>query len=75
MLEEGNRERGDTPVKVSVVGPGKSGIWRRERIRINEQELDDVAFLTGSHDVIGTVCVCAPAAMDVSRHSFELKNE
>jgi hypothetical protein len=38
-------------VKLSVVGPGKSGIWRRERIRMTEQELDDVAFLTGSHDV------------------------
>jgi hypothetical protein len=35
-------------VKLSVVGPGKSGIWRRERIRMTEQELDDVAFLTGS---------------------------
>lgn len=44
------RERGpDTPVKLSVVGPskGNSGIWRRERIRMNEGELDDVAFLTG----------------------------
>jgi hypothetical protein len=39
-------------VKLSVVGPGKSGVWRRERIRMTEQELDDVAFLTGSHDVI-----------------------
>jgi hypothetical protein len=34
-------------VKLQVVGPGKSGIWRRERIRMTEQELDDVAFLTG----------------------------
>lgn len=45
-----DRERGpDTPVKLSVVGPskGNSGIWRRERIRMNEGELDDVAFLTG----------------------------
>lgn len=39
---------GDTPVKVSVVGPSKSGIWRRERIRMTDQEMDDVAFLTGS---------------------------
>ena len=47
------RERGpDTPVKLSVVGPskGNSGIWRRERIRMNEGELDDVAFLTGRTD-------------------------
>lgn len=48
----GERERGlldsrDTPVKLSVVGPSKGGIWRRERIRMNEGELDDVAFLTG----------------------------
>jgi hypothetical protein len=38
---------GDTPVKLSVVGPAKSGIWRRERIRMTDQEMDDVAFLTG----------------------------
>lgn len=41
-------------MKLSVVGPGKSGIWRRERIRMTEQELDDVAFLTGSYDVTAT---------------------
>ena len=34
--------------KVQVVGPNNSsGIWRRERIRMTEAELDDVAFLTG----------------------------
>jgi len=40
-------------VKLSVVGSGKSGIWRRERIRMTDQELDDVAFLTGIIDELG----------------------
>jgi hypothetical protein len=46
----GNQRQGG-PVKVSVVGsggPGKSGIWRRERIGMTEPDLDDVAFLTGN---------------------------
>lgn len=47
ILAESNREKGDTPIKLSVVGPAKSGIWRRERIRMTDQEMDDVAFLTG----------------------------
>lgn len=50
MLAGSQRDRGGSPVapvKVTVVGPNKSGIWRRERIRMTDQELDDVAFLTG----------------------------
>lgn len=47
ILADNSRDKGDTPVKLSVVGPAKSGIWRRERIRMTDQEMDDVAFLTG----------------------------
>jgi hypothetical protein len=53
ILAENIHERGDIPVKLSVVGSGKSGIWRRERIRMTDQELDDVAFLTGIIDELG----------------------
>lgn len=48
-------------MKLSVVGPGKSGIWRRERIRMTEQELDDVAFLTGSMTSHEKVKLCGYA--------------
>lgn len=43
----------DSPLelrKVQVVGPAgnnPAGIWRRERIRMTDNEMDDVAFLTG----------------------------
>lgn len=47
ILAENIRERVNIPVKLSVVGSTKSGIWRRERIRMTDQEMDDVAFLTG----------------------------
>jgi hypothetical protein len=48
ILAENIRERGDIPVKLSVVGANKSGIWRREKIRMTDHEMDDVAFLTGA---------------------------